>query len=140
MLQGNVGQSASSGPCIVCSSTSDPFGSPLTWLWGGGVRTGGGEQQQQQQGIHTQDEKERLKKMGVMTALAIGLHNFPEGMAAFVATLSATSLGVAVTFAVAIHNIPVRYPPPQEGRSSFSGECGLPRVWLTRTSHRRECA
>ena len=58
---------------------------------------------------HTQDEKDRLKKMGVMTALAIGLHNFPEGMAAFVATLSATSLGLAVTFAVAIHNIPV--PP-----------------------------
>lgn len=57
---------------------------------------------------HTQDEKDRLKKMGVMTALAIGLHNFPEGMAAFVATLSATSLGLAVTFAVAIHNIPVR--------------------------------
>jgi ZIP family zinc transporter len=55
---------------------------------------------------HTQDEKDRLKKMGVMTALAIGLHNFPEGMAAFVATLSATSLGLAVTFAVAIHNIP----------------------------------
>jgi zinc transporter ZupT len=45
--------------------------------------------------------------MGLMTALAIGLHNFPEGMAAFVATLSATSLGLAVTFAVAIHNIPV---------------------------------
>jgi hypothetical protein len=57
---------------------------------------------------HTQDDKDRLKKMGVMTALAIGLHNFPEGMAAFVATLSATSLGLAVTFAVAIHNIPVR--------------------------------
>jgi ZIP family zinc transporter len=90
------------------SSASDQQASPSQTAGEceqGNVGSSGGEQQQRQ-GIHTQDEKERLKKMGVMTALAIGLHNFPEGMAAFVATLSATSLGVAVTFAVAIHNIP----------------------------------
>ena len=44
--------------------------------------------------------------MGLMTALAIGIHNFPEGLATFVATLSNPSVGVAIAVAIAIHNIP----------------------------------
>ena len=39
-------------------------------------------------------------------ALAIGLHNFPEGMATFVAALSSPSLGAALAIAIALHNIP----------------------------------
>jgi len=49
---------------------------------------------------------EDLKKMGVMTGLAIGLHNFPEGLATFVATLADEKLGVAIALAIAMHNIP----------------------------------
>lgn len=47
-----------------------------------------------------------LLKMGVFTALAIGIHNFPEGIATFMSTLQDPALGVAITIAVAIHNIP----------------------------------
>ena len=39
-------------------------------------------------------------------ALAIGLHNFPEGMVTFVAALSSPSLGGALAIAIALHNIP----------------------------------
>lgn len=51
-------------------------------------------------------DKEHLKNMGFMTALAIGLHNFPEGLATFVAALADMKLGIALAVAVAIHNIP----------------------------------
>ncbi|CAM9836065.1 unnamed protein product [Discosporangium mesarthrocarpum] len=47
-----------------------------------------------------------LVHVGVMTAVAIGVHNFPEGLATFVATLSSPSLGIALAVAIAIHNIP----------------------------------
>ncbi len=47
-----------------------------------------------------------LMKMGVLTAVAIGIHNFPEGIATFVSTLRDPNLGVAITVALAIHNIP----------------------------------
>jgi len=59
----------------------------------------------------TPDEKEReksksLMRMGVFTALAITLHNFPEGIATFLAALENPALGVSIAIAVAIHNIP----------------------------------
>lgn len=47
-----------------------------------------------------------LYRMGVVTALAIALHNFPEGLATFVATLEDPQLGFHIAFAVAVHNIP----------------------------------
>lgn len=48
----------------------------------------------------------RLMKMGVMTALAIGIHNFPEGIATFMSAVENPALGVAIAAAIAIHNIP----------------------------------
>ncbi|CAM9210048.1 unnamed protein product [Scytosiphon promiscuus] len=48
----------------------------------------------------------KLVRMGVMTAVAIGIHNFPEGLATFVAALSDPSVGLALAVAIAIHNIP----------------------------------
>ncbi|MDL2210733.1 zinc transporter ZupT, partial [Desulfovibrio sp. OttesenSCG-928-O18] len=48
----------------------------------------------------------KLRRMGLMTALAITIHNFPEGLATFTATLTDPSLGVAIAIAIAIHNIP----------------------------------
>jgi ZIP family zinc transporter len=58
-----------------------------------------------------EEEKDRpaphvLKRTGIFTAIAIGIHNFPEGFATFVASLEGLSLGVAIAIAVAIHNIP----------------------------------
>lgn len=47
-----------------------------------------------------------LMRMGLMTALAIGIHNFPEGIATFTAAVDDTTLGVAIAAAIAIHNIP----------------------------------
>lgn len=48
----------------------------------------------------------RLKRIGIFTAFAIAIHNFPEGIATFITTYNSPSLGVAVALAVAIHNIP----------------------------------
>lgn len=47
-----------------------------------------------------------LKRMGLMTALAIGIHNFPEGLATFTSALRDPHLGIAISVAIAIHNIP----------------------------------
>jgi len=44
--------------------------------------------------------------MGLFTALAIGIHNFPEGLATFLATLEDPGLGMAIAVAIALHNIP----------------------------------
>lgn len=48
----------------------------------------------------------KLMRMGMLTALAIGIHNFPEGIATFTTAVDNTSLGIAIAAAVAIHNIP----------------------------------
>lgn len=50
--------------------------------------------------------KHRLLRVGIMTALAIGIHNFPEGLATFVSAIDDPSLGLAIAIAIAIHNIP----------------------------------
>jgi len=47
-----------------------------------------------------------LHKMGLLTALAIFIHNFPEGLATYVATLSDASVGFGIAIAIAVHNIP----------------------------------
>jgi ZIP family zinc transporter len=48
----------------------------------------------------------KLLRMGLFTALAIGIHNFPEGLATFLAALQDPSIGIAIAIAVALHNIP----------------------------------
>jgi len=48
----------------------------------------------------------KLMRMGLVTALAIGLHNFPEGFATFLAAMTDPYLGVSVAVAVALHNLP----------------------------------
>eukprot|EP00892_Ulva_mutabilis_P010489 jgi/Ulvmu1/7812/UM004_0041.1 len=47
-----------------------------------------------------------LQKMGLLTALAIGIHNLPEGLATFIAALSDPLNGLAIAVAIALHNIP----------------------------------
>ena len=51
-------------------------------------------------------KRKKLMKMGMFTALAIAIHNFPEGLATFTAALTDPSLGIAIAVAIAIHNIP----------------------------------
>jgi len=48
----------------------------------------------------------KLLRMGLFTALAIAIHNFPEGLATFTATLSDPTIGLSIAIAIAIHNIP----------------------------------
>ncbi|MBI2441215.1 MAG: zinc transporter ZupT [Lentisphaerae bacterium] len=59
------------------------------------------------EGIHDHGhDHHKLMRMGLFTALAIGIHNFPEGLATFLAALEDPSLGVAIAVAIALHNIP----------------------------------
>ena len=51
-------------------------------------------------------EEYRLMRMGLFTAIAISIHNFPEGLATFTAALTDPALGVSIALAIAIHNIP----------------------------------
>lgn len=48
----------------------------------------------------------KLLRMGLFTALAIAIHNFPEGLATFTAALQEPALGLSIAVAIAIHNIP----------------------------------
>ncbi|MBM3494337.1 MAG: zinc transporter ZupT [Armatimonadetes bacterium] len=48
----------------------------------------------------------KLMRVGVFTAIAITIHNFPEGLATFLAALEDPKLGVAIAIAIALHNIP----------------------------------
>jgi zinc transporter, ZIP family len=48
----------------------------------------------------------RLMRMGLFSALAIGIHNFPEGLATFMGALTDPTLGISIAVAIAIHNIP----------------------------------
>ncbi len=58
---------------------------------------------------HPKPEKKYSKKllrMGIFSALAIGIHNFPEGLATFIAALQDPTMGISIAAAIAIHNIP----------------------------------
>lgn len=54
----------------------------------------------------TPNDEKKLLRMGLFSALAIGIHNFPEGLATFMGALSDPALGVSIAVAIAIHNIP----------------------------------
>lgn len=47
-----------------------------------------------------------LHRLGLMSALAIAIHNFPEGIATFIGALNDPEMGAGITFAISIHNIP----------------------------------
>lgn len=50
--------------------------------------------------------KTKLLRMGMMSALAIGIHNFPEGLTTFLSAIKDFRFGIPIAIAVAIHNIP----------------------------------
>lgn len=55
---------------------------------------------------NNENKNGRLYKVGIISMLAIILHNIPEGIATFMATSSDISLGISLTLAIAFHNIP----------------------------------
>ena len=50
--------------------------------------------------------RKSLHRLGIMSAMAIAIHNFPEGIATFIGALNDPQMGAGITFAIAIHNIP----------------------------------
>lgn len=51
-------------------------------------------------------KKKALYRTGIVTALVLAIHNFPEGFATFASSIYEPSLGIAIAIAIAIHNIP----------------------------------
>lgn len=51
-------------------------------------------------------KKKALLRMGLFSALAIAIHNFPEGLATFMSAIQDPTLGISIAVAIAIHNIP----------------------------------
>jgi len=49
---------------------------------------------------------DRLMRLGFFSAIAISIHNLPEGMATFASALTNPALGISIAIAIAIHNIP----------------------------------
>ncbi|MDX9891815.1 MAG: zinc transporter ZupT [Bacteroidales bacterium] len=52
------------------------------------------------------EQQKKLMRMGLFSALAIAIHNFPEGLATFMGAMTDPGLGISIAVAVAIHNIP----------------------------------
>ena len=63
---------------------------------------GGGEGQSLKVSSHDR----ALVRMGLATALSIAIHNFPEGLATYIATVDDPAVGLTLAVAIAIHNIP----------------------------------
>ncbi|OJT71610.1 zinc transporter ZupT, partial [Clostridioides difficile] len=47
-----------------------------------------------------------LLRTGIFTAMAIAIHNFPEGLATFISALDDVTIAIPIAIAIAIHNIP----------------------------------
>ena len=50
--------------------------------------------------------KSGLHRVGLMSAIVIAIHNFPEGMVTFLTALTDASLAIPIAVAIAIHNVP----------------------------------
>lgn len=57
-------------------------------------------------GDTTDKDNNELKRTGIMSAVAIAVHNFPEGIITFMAAIYDPALGIAIAIAIIIHNIP----------------------------------
>ncbi len=64
------------------------------------------EMEEKQVSQHEGKRSSSLYRMGIFSALAIGIHNFPEGLATFTSALKDPALGISIAVAIAIHNIP----------------------------------
>ena len=57
-------------------------------------------------GVEEMKSNYRLKQTGIITAVTIAIHNFPEGIATFMSALNSMEIAIPITAAIAIHNIP----------------------------------
>lgn len=57
-------------------------------------------------GEMSSEDNKKLMRIGVMTAVALAIHNFPEGIATFISALEDPHLGATIAIAIALHNIP----------------------------------
>ena len=56
--------------------------------------------------LSTMSKERKLYKSGILTAIALSIHNFPEGLAMGVAVLESAQYGIVLMAAIALHNIP----------------------------------
>lgn len=57
-------------------------------------------------GVEDMQKEIQLKRTGIMVAISIAIHNFPEGIATFTSALESLDIAIPITVAIAIHNIP----------------------------------
>jgi ZIP family zinc transporter len=57
-------------------------------------------------GVEEMQDAAKLKRTGIMVAISIAIHNFPEGIATFTSALESLDIAIPITIAIAIHNIP----------------------------------
>ncbi len=57
-------------------------------------------------GVEEMKKNHQLKQTGMITAITIAIHNFPEGIATFMSALNSLEIAIPITAAIAIHNIP----------------------------------
>lgn len=57
-------------------------------------------------GVEEMKKRNGLKQTGIITAITIAIHNFPEGIATFMSALTSLEIAIPITAAIAIHNIP----------------------------------
>ena len=60
----------------------------------------------EQMDINCPKRGKKLLRIGVFTAIALAIHNFPEGIATFMAGVSDVTVGISIAIAIGIHNIP----------------------------------
>ncbi len=58
------------------------------------------------QGVEDMDKMQQMKRTGIVVAMSIAIHNFPEGIATFTSALTSLDVAIPITVAIAIHNIP----------------------------------
>ncbi|KAG2442431.1 hypothetical protein HXX76_002517 [Chlamydomonas incerta] len=56
--------------------------------------------------VARREAKKRVLLSGLITAIGIALHNFPEGVAVFLASMKSHAVGASLAFAIALHNVP----------------------------------
>lgn len=56
--------------------------------------------------LQAEARRKKMYKTGILTLVAITIHNFPEGIATFIAAATDPELGIAIALAIALHNIP----------------------------------
>ncbi len=71
-----------------------------------GVEALASEDSDQMKNALSEKEEQELGRVGIMSAAAVFIHNFPEGLVTFVATLADPALGISIAIAIALHNIP----------------------------------